>query len=99
MMKRIERIELMEQKLDSVLSVLQNMEEALNQYETAQEDVRLLADYLESREWKADFAADEAGRLPKTLKRGVLSEDGIWNVLERNRELVERMKAKDSLNE
>lgn len=81
------------------MSALQNMEEALNQYETAQEDVRLLADYLESREWKADFAADEAGRLPKNLKRGVLSEDGIWNVLERNRELVERMKAKDSLNE
>ena len=24
-------------------------------------------------------------------KRGVLSEDGIWNMLERNRELLERL--------
>lgn len=98
-MKRVERIERMEQKLDLVTSVLQNLEEALDQYDAVQEDVRLLADYLESREWKSDFAADEAGKLPETLKRGVLSEDGIWNVLERNRELLERMKVKDSLNE
>ena len=28
-----------------------------------------------------DFADDEAGRLPADLKRGVLSEDGIWNLL------------------
>ena len=27
-------------------------------------------------------AADEAGLLPKDLKRGVLSEDGIYNLLE-----------------
>ena len=34
-----------------------------------------------------DLADDEAGRLPKGLKRGVLSEDGIYNLLERYREL------------
>lgn len=28
-----------------------------------------------------DFADDESGLLPKDLKRGVLSEDGIWNLL------------------
>ena len=37
--------------------------------------------YYESDEWKADFAADEEGLLPKTLKRGVLSEDGLYNLL------------------
>ena len=31
--------------------------------------------------WKLDFAADEAGNLPPDLKRGILSEDGIWNLL------------------
>ena len=89
----------MEQKLDLLVSALQNLEDALDQYDAIQEDVRLLADYLGSREWKSDLAADEAGKLPDNLKCGVLSEDGIWNALERNRELVERMKAKDSLNE
>lgn len=34
---------------------------------------------------------DEAGKLPKNLKRGVLSEDGIYNVLERNKELLEML--------
>ena len=29
------------------------------------------------------FADDEAGLLPKDLKRGVLSEDGLWNLLTR----------------
>ena len=32
---------------------------------------------------------DEAGKFPEKLKRGVLSEDGIWNMLERNKELLE----------
>ena len=41
-----------------------------------------LSDYYNSDEWKRDFAADEAGLLPKDLKRGVLSEDGIYNLLE-----------------
>lgn len=33
--------------------------------------------------WKKDFADDEAGLLPKSLKRGVLSEDGISDLLTR----------------
>ncbi len=41
-----------------------------------------LSDYYGSPEWKRDFAADEAGLLPKDLKRGVLSEDGIYDLLE-----------------
>ncbi len=42
-----------------------------------------LSDYYGSPAWKRDFAADEAGRLPKDLKRGVLSQDGIYDLLER----------------
>lgn len=38
--------------------------------------------YYTSDEWKRDFADDEAGLLPKDLKRGVLSEDGLYNLLE-----------------
>lgn len=50
-------------------------------------DTAALAAYYTSADWRADFAADEAGRLPADLKRGVLSEDGIdhllddWNAL------------------
>jgi hypothetical protein len=34
---------------------------------------------------------DEAGKFPEKLKRGVLSQDAIWNMLERNRELSRRI--------
>ena len=33
-----------------------------------------------------DFADNEAGLLPNDLKRGVLSKDGLFNLLERYRE-------------
>ena len=36
---------------------------------------------------RSDLADDEAGRFPKVLKRGVLSEDGIWNLLSDYRDL------------
>ena len=44
--------------------------------------LKALSDYYSSPAWKRDFAADEAGLLPKDMKRGVLSEDGIYNLLE-----------------
>ena len=47
------------------------------------EALKSLSDYYGSPEWKRDFAADEAGLLPKELKRGVLSEDGIYDLLEK----------------
>ena len=46
-----------------------------------QRDVDTLSAYYGCDEWKQDFADDEAELLPKDLKRGVLSEDGIWNLL------------------
>ncbi|MCR5599977.1 MAG: GNAT family N-acetyltransferase [Ruminococcus sp.] len=47
------------------------------------EHLRQLSDYYSSDSWKRDFAADEAGLLPKELRRGVLSEDGIYDLLEK----------------
>ena len=38
--------------------------------------------YYRSDVWKCDFAADEAGKIPANLSRGILSEDGLYNLLE-----------------
>lgn len=92
MMENIERIEQMEQRLDRAMDAIHEVWTAMERYETVQEDIRILNEYLGSDEWKADFAADEDGLLPADLKRGVLSEDGIWNLLEDWRELEMRMK-------
>lgn len=81
------RIMQMEQRLDKALDAVKAMEMALGQYAAVRDDLATLNAYLGSPEWHADRADDEAGRLPEGLRRGVLGEDTIWNLLERNREL------------
>ena len=82
----------MERHLVRAASALKKLSSALDKYDEAKADIAALTSYYGSDEWKQDFADDEAERLPKDLKRGVLSEDGIWNLLEAHRELQERMK-------
>ena len=45
------------------------------------EDKTILSSYYESL-WKEDFEADEQGLIPKDTKRGVLSEDGLYDLLQ-----------------
>lgn len=40
-----------------------------------------LVEYYESGQWLQDYEADERGELPRDLKRGVLSQDGLWELL------------------
>ena len=57
-------------------------EDMMHQAENGDLEVlRHLSDYYSSPAWKRDYAADEAGLFPKDLKRGVLSEDGIYDLL------------------
>ena len=90
-MKRLERIARYEQILDHAEAVARQAEEALDAYDAVQAELKELEKYYTGREWKADFDADAAGKLPAGMKRGVLSEDGIDSVLERFRELKERL--------
>ena len=90
-MEQTERIKLMEQYLDRASEAVMQLSAALEQYAEAQQSLKALSIYYGSDEWKQDFDDDESGRLPKDLKRGVLSEDAIWNVLSDSKELNERM--------
>ena len=92
----ITRIREMEQRMTRALKIVRAMDSALNAFELVQGDIRTLDEYYGSDEWKADLAADEAGLLPPTLKRGVLSEDGIWNLLEDNKDLLRRITNRSS---
>lgn len=90
-MEQIERIKQMELRLERAAAVVMEMSATLDMYEAALEDIKALDEYYSSDEWKQDFADDETGLLPKDLKRGVLSEDGIWNLLSDARELNDRL--------
>ena len=94
-MKQTERIERMEQNLERVTNALRVLNDALDEYEAAQDALQELDTYYGSDTWKQDFSDDEQGKFPNTLKRGVLSEDAIWNILEDYRALKERL---DMLN-
>ena len=76
--EQIARIRKMERRLDRALA--------------AQEAIATLDKYYGSDLWRKDFEDDEAGLLPADLKRGVLSEDGIWNLLTDCKDLKERLK-------
>ena len=64
-MEQIERIQHFEMLLDRVAPVLGNLEDALEAFDGIQDDVKELSAYYESDEWRDDFEADEAGKLPK----------------------------------
>jgi multidrug resistance efflux pump len=90
--KQIARIRQMERRLDKALAAVKRLEAALDKYQAVQGDIVALDEYYGSELWRQDLADDEAGRLPEGLKRGVLSEDGIWNLLTDCKELNERLK-------
>jgi len=89
--EQIARIQQMERCLDRASQAVMRLSAALDEYADAQDALRQLSDYYGSDAWKHDFADDSAGLLPPDLKRGVLSEDAVWNLLEDVRDLKERM--------
>ena len=40
-----------------------------------------LRDYYTGGQWLEDYEAEERGELPEDLKRGVLSQDGLWDLM------------------
>ena len=91
-MKRIERIGQMERAMDAVSAATDTLEQALRQWEAAQPELEALRAYYGSPQWRRDYAADEAGKLPPELKRGVLSQDGVWELLDRVRDLRQELR-------
>ena len=77
----IQRIIRMERLYCQVLQLKSKHPRTLAEQRAMRQSLAVLASYYSSREWKEDFAADEAGLLPRSLKRDILSEDGLWNLL------------------
>lgn len=80
-MNQIERIQYYEKILDEAKFAIRKLDEALENYLNLQEEIKELGDYYDSPLWMKDYRDDEEGKLPYDLKRGVLSEDGVYNVL------------------
>ena len=81
---QIERIKWMEQRFNNAMAAIKDGSAA--SLKAIKEDVAELSKYYGSELWKLDFAAN----LPPDLKRGVLSEDGVWNLLSDYRDIQKK---------
>ena len=72
----------MEQCLQEAQEAAENLHAALDRCKAISPQVEKLKLYYESPLWRQDFEDDEAGKFPADLKRGVLSEDAVYNLLE-----------------
>lgn len=85
----ITRIQTMEMYFDTLQNAYQNnpiliREDAiLNQY------LQLLIDYYHNGQWLKDYELDEQGKIPRNLKRGILSQDALYNFFDDIKELYQ----------
>lgn len=81
---------------DEQIARITHMEQILNKAEEAirvllelHPQIEELSAYYGSKDWFADYDADRAGLLPPDLKRGVLSEDAVYDLLEQYRKFLQ----------
>ena len=91
-MEQIDRIAYMEQILDEATKAVSSLSEVLEKYSAVQDKLQELSAYYSSKQWRQDFDDDSAGKIPHDLKRGVLSEDAVYNLLADVRRLEDLIK-------
>lgn len=91
-MNQIERITYMENILNEAAAAAADLDRALDRWTAVQERLAELETYYSGGEWMRDFDDDSAGKIPKDLRRGVLSEDAVYDLLTDRNNLLRRMK-------
>ena len=89
---QIARIYRMGKIMDNSGKAVRDLQEALDRYVALEEEIRELELYYTGGQWQKDFADDEAGRLPRDLRRGVLSEDAVFDFLTLRDEVISKYK-------
>lgn len=77
----IARIKQMEQYLDEVMDAVNTYPDSLSEDEHVREKIQELRHYYENGQWLQDYDCDAGGRLPADLKRGILSQDTLYDLL------------------
>ena len=77
----VERVRFMEAAMDALQSAWNHAGTAALEDPEMENHLRQLTEYMDSGQWLQDYELDEAGGFPPDLKRGVLSQDGLYNLL------------------
>ena len=80
-MEKYKHITEMENILDEHQQKLEELNRLLDFFEQHHEEYDRLVKYYYSEQRSKDLEDDENHLIPDTLKRGVLSEDGIYNFM------------------
>jgi hypothetical protein len=77
----ISRIIKMEKFFDELQLAFSRLNKDFLSDKKLKQKLNRLISYYESGKWLKDYQLDEQNKLPKNLKRGILSQDGIYNFL------------------
>lgn len=77
----IARVRQMEQYFEEIREATEKDTEAVYKDDVLHKKWQELLSYYEGGQWLKDYECDERGELPRDLKRGVLSEDGVYNLI------------------
>ena len=77
----IARIMQMERYFDEIREATKKDTKAVQKDDALRKKWQTLLAYYEEGQWLKDYESDERGELPRNLKRGVLSEDGVYNLV------------------
>ena len=87
-------------RIGEMEDILSEADEAVGMLSLALQRYRMIAGRMDALEayylsplWRKDYEDDCAGRLPKELRRGVLSEDAVYNLLEERDAVLEECRA------
>ena len=59
--------------------------EMLRTSKMLQDKIEVLKEYYQSGLWLQDYECDERGELPENLKRGILSQDALYDFFSENK--------------
>lgn len=79
--EQIRRIQHMEELLNTCSSNIESLFHALEQYKECYPQYKELIDYYSNGLWQQDYEDDTNGKIPQDMKRGVLSQDAVYDLI------------------
>ena len=83
--ERLQRIIKMERLFDELLEDNFKNPGLLTESKILQDKIEVLKEYYQSGLWLQDYECDERGELPENLKRGILSQDALYDFFSENK--------------
>lgn len=85
--EQIERIKKMDAVLVEAKAAVNKLGAALEEYISLKPQIDELFEYYQSPLWMKDYDDDSLGRIPKDLRREVISQDAVYDLMEQIVEL------------